>query len=114
MMKDMAISPEEQKEMVEFSIPTMDAPSYPYGLCISLTEKELEKLDLSPDCEVGDMIHLFAMAKVTSVSINETQDGECCRVELQITHLELEDEDGENEEKESQQPHKIGYRNFYK
>lgn len=76
------------------------APIYPYGLCISLTEKELEKLNLESDAQVGDLIHLHAMAKVTSVSQNDTSKGLTCRVELQITALAAEDESEENEENE--------------
>jgi len=73
---------------------------YPYGLCISLTDQELSKLKLDvPDA--GDMIHLFAMAKVTSVSQRDEADGtKCSRVELQITHLGLENEDAEEMDEE--------------
>ena len=80
--------------------------AYPYGLCISLGNNELEKLGLDPeDCEVGDMLHIHALAKVTSVSCHdrEGQDGECHRIELQITHFmdDVEDEDEENREEET-------------
>jgi len=99
-MQDMGKTPDEAKE----DMGPLDVPSvtnrYPYGLCISLDEDQLKKLDLEkPD--VGDMIHLFAMARVTSVSENEKSDGsKCCRVELQITHLGLEDENDEGAEEE--------------
>jgi hypothetical protein len=73
-----------------------DEPTYPYGLCISLTEKELAKLDLDDDASVGDTIHIFALAKVTSVSKHQGQQGAAStRIELQITHIALEDEDTE-------------------
>ena len=72
-----------------------DMPDVPYGLCICLTEVELEKLDLEDDCEVGDLVHLFCMAKVTSVSKNDTGRGPKCRVELAITDMEVENEDTE-------------------
>ena len=71
---------------------------YPYGLCLCLTHEECEKLDLDDgDVEIGDMIHLFAMAEVTSVNKSkDPQTGDSCtRIELQITHLGLEDEDFE-------------------
>lgn len=103
-MIDMARSPEEvKKDLAPLAMPSPEsAPSYPYGLCISLTEDELEKLGIDGDCEIGDMIHLFAMAEVTSCSEHKTKaaDGSektCCRIELQITHLGLEDEDREEE-----------------
>jgi len=102
-MVDMARDPEEIKE----DMPAVEAPSaplYPYGLCISMDEETLEKLGLDGELpQVGMMIHLAGMAKVTSVSQNEREmsDGSkknCCRVELQITHLATENEDEEDKE----------------
>lgn len=110
-MVDMAKTPEEVKEDVAEVAPVTQAkvPVYPYGLCLALTEDEMEKLDLDPEDlpEVGDMIHIAGMAKVTSVSSRENEDTEgnktkCCRVELQITHLAVESEDAENAEEETQ------------
>lgn len=104
-MINMARSMEE----MQAGMPTMpEAPVYPYGLCICLTHDELDKLGLDADCEVGDMIHIMAMAKVTSISKNATSDGENCRVELQITDMSVEDEDLEYDEPE--QETRIGYR----
>ena len=73
---------------------------YPYGLQITLTQDELEKLGVDhSDWEVGATFHLHAFAKVTSISENEREGGEktCC-VGLQITHLQGESEDAEDEE----------------
>lgn len=91
------------KETKSYPMPVEpgDKPIYPYGLCISLCDDEIEKLNLDvTDVEVGDMLHLFAMATVTSVSKRATESGECCRIELQITHLGLEDENEEGMEEE--------------
>lgn len=67
--------------------------SYPYGLRICLTHKELKKLGLDADCEIGDVIDLRAFATVTSVSMNKTEGGDDeCRVELQIEKLAVENE----------------------
>jgi hypothetical protein len=94
-MVDMARSP---KEMAEGAVP--QAPVYPYGLGICLCTEELEKLGVDyEDWQVGEHFHLFAMAKITSISKNETAEGENCRVELQIVSLEGEsEEDIEGEE----------------
>lgn len=100
-MIDMARTPEEVKKDQPPPIGEAVGPAYPWGLCISLEDDSLKKLKLDGELpSVGDMIHLFAMAKVTSVSENERENtrGEktrCCRVELQITHLATEDEDNE-------------------
>lgn len=77
-------------------------PRYPYGLCISLTEKELEKLGLDPKAAVsGGMVHLHAIARITATSNNTTQDGkEHHRIELQIEQMAVESEDEENEQAE--------------
>jgi hypothetical protein len=90
---------DEEKTMERFGdmAPSIDVPDVPYGLCICLTERELDKLDLDDDCEVGDFIHVFAMAKVTSVSKSDTGNGPKCRIELAIVSMELEDEALERE-----------------
>lgn len=75
--------------------PTVNTPDVPHGLCICLTEAELEKLDLDDDAQIGDMIHGFFMARVTSISKNDNGAGAKCRIELAITDLALEDEDTE-------------------
>jgi len=98
-MVDLTRSPKEKVEEAEASMPSSIAymPDVPYGLCISLTEVELEKLDLEENCDVGDLVHLFCMARVTSISKNETTDGCRCRIELSITNMAVEDEDNEEE-----------------
>ena len=78
----------------------MDKPDFPCGLRITLTDKELARLDLDhKDAFVGGTIHMFAMARITSVSENEVNGGEkCTRIELQIEDLGIESEDAESEE----------------
>lgn len=95
---DMAKTPEEIQEDV--SPLSTEVNRYPYGLRITLTKDEIDKLDVDhTDWEVGDVFHLHAFAKVVSISSNETEGGEDCTVQLQITHLAgPEDEDEENEE----------------
>lgn len=103
-MVDMAIAPKEQDAPLAASPAPGDeavakAPVYPYGLSLCLCDPELDKVGLDPDLlKVGDTLHLFAFAKVTSISANDTPDGKTNRVELQITHLADENEDEENDE----------------
>lgn len=112
-MVDMAITPEEQDEdasplkpaIVAGNAAVAKAPIYPYGLCISLCDRELDKANLDPkDLKVGDTIHLFAFAKITSISSSDRPEGTTNRVEMQITHLADENEDEENEEADKQEP----------
>ncbi len=110
-LQDMRKTDEEKQEASQLINPNQS--EYPYGLCICLTENELEKLGLDHECEVGDMIHLFALAKVTSKSVNDTGNGEKCRLELQITHLGTESENEEDEEFSEEQPlEQYGYMRY--
>jgi hypothetical protein len=83
-----------EQNRTEEAMPMMqDTPVYPYGLSICLCNDELEKLGLDASCEVGDMITMECLAKVTSVSKNDTTEGTKTRVELQIVAIATEDEE---------------------
>lgn len=90
-MVDMSRSPEEMVEGIEHIPPTI-----PYGLCISLTHDELEKLGLDDNCDVGDILHMVCMARAKSVSKNESG----CRIEMEIFDIEVL----ENENEEFKRP----------
>lgn len=86
----MARKPEIPKEE---SYLTTSVSQYPYGLCLCLQNEDLERLGMTDLPEAGDMIILNAIAKVTSVSSRESEDSPPDRrVELQITHLGVDDE----------------------
>jgi hypothetical protein len=72
-------------------------PDVPYGLCIRLTEIELDKMgvELDEDVRVGDVIHISGMAKVTAVKVEDTSGGRKECLELAITDLAVEDEETE-------------------
>jgi hypothetical protein len=96
-IKSMVDMAKTSKEVMADSMP--EPSQYPYGLCISLCEDELEKLGLEEDdLQVGDMLHLHCLASVTAVSSHDTVGGSSCRVELQIKFISAESEDDENEE----------------
>lgn len=99
-MIDMRRTPEEKTKDVGYpmAVPANDTPDYPYGLSISLGDDELAKLDLDGNCQVGDMIDLRALAKVTNVSARDEGGKTVCRIELQITNLAIESEDEEDAE----------------
>ncbi len=95
-MKSMELDDEEKID-APMPIPT-EKPDYPWGLRISLTQAELDKLNLDPDdAVVGGIFHLFGMARITYVSQSEDENGSCCRIEAQIESLGVESEDEENE-----------------
>jgi len=102
-MVDMSIDKEAPETMgVPFAMGDY-AEKYPYGLSISLGDAELKKLGLTDDCEVGEFIHLFCMAKVTGKNVSETDGGEKTCVNLQICFMACEDEDEENEEEDEEE-----------
>ena len=70
-----------------------------------MSDISLEKLDLdTEEVEVGDFLHIHALAKVTSVSKRDTGNGSDSRVELILTHISAEDESEEDEEAEESEP----------
>lgn len=99
-MVDMANTPKEAKEdQPQPKTGEYKGPKYPYGLAITLSDDQLEKLDLDDDCEVGDELNVFASARVTSKSETTDSDGKkCCRIELQIEQLALDDNDDDDKE----------------
>ena len=111
---DMAHTPEEmKKDALTMSQPSSYEPVYPYGLSISLCNDELEKLNLSTEhAQVGDHILMECIAKVTSISMNDTAEGKRSRVELTLTHIAVESEDEEAEQPMSQS-RKVDYGKFY-
>lgn len=107
---DLAYTHDELKDrMITSPCPISDSPKYPWGLQISLDNKTLEKLNCDfSDWKVGDVIPLDIIAKVTSVSANETEGGTECSVSLQITHLGGEEQDAALEQEDDLVPH--GYK----
>lgn len=91
------LTDEEKLDQI-LPIPLSKKPDFPCGLKITLTEKEFEKLGLDPEeAEVGGLVHLFAMARVTSVHSHKEDGEEKHRCELQIEDLAIESEDDEEE-----------------
>lgn len=90
---DMELDDESKYDAVQ-PIPMSEKPDYPYGLRISLTEKELKKLGIAAPENIGDMIDMRCFGVVTSVSSykQEGEGGDCCRVEIQIQKLAVESE----------------------
>ncbi len=85
----MKMSPEEKKEYAE---PTMavDAPAYPWGLCVRLDEDAIAKLGIKKLPAAGEMMQLMARVEVRSVGLNDSKDGgENRNMELQITDMAL-------------------------
>lgn len=89
---DMAYTKAELKaEKKEMAVGYDGQPNpYPWGLCIRLEKKEMDKLGMKDLPQVGTEVHFTAVAKVTSVS-HSARDGydEESTVALQITYMQL-------------------------
>ena len=96
-MTDMTRSDDEKsKETMESMLShTLAPPDVPPGLCLCLTERELEKLELSDEADVGDLLHCTIMAKVTAVNKSDSGSGAKCRIEMSIIYMACESEDDE-------------------
>ncbi len=96
-MISMEMTDEEKHDWDE---PAMAAPKpdFPYGLRLCFTTAELEKLDIDmSEAFVGGIFHMHALCTITSVSSSVGETGKCDRVEVQVTAMNIESEDAENE-----------------
>jgi hypothetical protein len=62
------------------------------GLCLSLSQVELEKLGLDDNVAVGDMLHMRIMIEVTAVH----KEGNGCTINAAIVSGVAEDEASED------------------
>lgn len=93
-MADMELDDEDRIDAcLPIAMPDNPKPQYPWGLKVCLTHSDLEKLGLDhSDCDVGDFIDLRAFAVVMSKTVDTGENGETCRIELQIQKLAVENE----------------------
>lgn len=98
---DMARTPAEKKasqERIEAMI-TDSGPEYPYGLCLDLCKDELDKLGIRELPEVGDEMHIYAVAKVTRVYQSASEGGDDSRgISLQICEMSTMEDADEDEQ----------------
>jgi hypothetical protein len=86
-MVSMKIAPEEKKEMIPTAI--VDAPDYPYGLCLQLGDDTFKKLGIEK-LEAGQTLMLNARVEVRQVMDTiDKMHGKHWNAELQITDMAL-------------------------
>lgn len=97
---DMARTPAEQKAAQDRYTIDDKGPDYPWGLCLDLCQDELSKLGIEGLPEVGDEMHIYAVAKVTRVSQSASESGDDSRgVTLQICEMgTMEADDGDEDD----------------
>ncbi len=92
-LADMSLDDDEKLDMVT-PIAMPDAPEYPYGLRISLTEAEMAKMGIDPAEAVrGGYFMLHALCCVTSINFTDSESGQCCRLEAQIEQATVDGDD---------------------
>lgn len=91
-MKSMKMPPQETLDN-PVAVPA-NKEEYPYGLRITLQKEQLAKLGMKEMPKVGDSFVADAKMVVKSVQVSDGGNGTYKSVDLQITHLGLED-DGE-------------------
>ena len=106
-MVDMSLSPQEAQDQYGSPTPTSQLPKYPYGLCICFGPEEIAKLGIEDECNVGDILHLHALAKVTSYSVRETEGGPEPRIEMVLAFIEAEDEGEEDTDADMDAPSRL-------
>ena len=97
---DMKRSKSEQKEGSGAVAAEGPKEEYPYGLRLTLNKEELIKLGFKALPKVGDKFRVDAEAIVESVSANESSTGDYKSVSLQITDLEMDGDEKEDDKAE--------------
>lgn len=98
-LKSMALTPLQ----AEGSGKPDGEPVYSYNHCITLEDDALEKLGLDcadGDCQVGNYLHIEALAEIIGIHKNDTGEGEKKKIILQLTHIKCcDDSDDDGDEK---------------
>ena len=101
-MKSMKLTKSESETSMPVEAKS-DAPLYPYGLRLELNDESMKKLGLEELPEVGETMMLMAKVVVERVSQNDTKDGKRQDMSLQITDMEI----GEDEKEEKPMDQKL-------
>ena len=95
-MQSMALDDEESYDTA-MPIASDMKPDFPWELRLTLTDVTMKKLGIDPAEAlqgIGGMVQIHALARITSASMNQSEDGDpCCRVELQIEDMGVDGDD---------------------
>jgi hypothetical protein len=87
---DLQLTKSEKKEETREMVIATSDEQYPYGLCLSLENRELYKLGIDDIPTVGDEWHMLVIGKVTVVNTQSGADtDDSVRVGLQITMAQI-------------------------
>lgn len=92
----MELSPKEaEAETIEAR--ETEKPKYPYGTCLYLDEEALAKLGITDLPDVGSMLHIMAIGKVTGTSEREYEGGSHKTLDVQLVEMAC-DEEGDGDD----------------
>lgn len=87
---NMELSAAEAKQEVS---PDTDGPKYPWGLCLTLDNDALKKLNIDTLPVIGSKLRLIAEVEVSGVRAYSSQQSESdTSMDLQITDMSLSGE----------------------
>lgn len=103
-MKDLKITKEEaKKESKKYAaIGPSEGERYSYGTRVTLDDAELKKMGIKDLPAVGTVLMFEAKAKVISSRQSATESNNSRSIELQITHMDLEEGETDEEVKEGE------------
>lgn len=93
---DLKMSKQDMADEASPTAPENRNP-YPYGVCLTLDTDELAKLGIKELPSVGDECHVEAVGEVTSVSEQDSGNGEQRSVRIQLQMMEVVNEGQEPE-----------------
>ena len=103
-MKDLKITKDEAKKEAKkyATIGPSEGERYSYGTRITLDEAELKKLGIKEMPAVGTVLMFEAKSKVIGSRQSATENSSNRSLELQITHIDFEGDEGDEEVKEGE------------
>ena len=94
---------EAEKEKKNYAISGPgDGERYSYGTRLTLDDAELKKLGIKELPAVGTVLMFEAKAKVISSRQSASESSDSRSIELQITHMDFEADEGAEEVKENE------------
>lgn len=87
----------DDEDQIDLATPALGKPQFPYGMRLAFDDRTIKKLDIDLDeYKEGDEVEMEFRGKVTVVHAEDGMN----RLEVQLTHVCLEDESAEGEEEE--------------
>ena len=102
MLTDLRYTAAEAKEEAQetMAAPSEKAGDTPWGLCIRLEKRELDKLGITQLPQVGGEVHFHAVAYVTQVSQQsgvDREDSQCVALQIAMMQVDMIESAAEEE-----------------